>query len=144
MRMSFNRRVRTGTSHAGPHARHSHRSHNPTVAWRCEGKVVGLEPDGFTVMVLSAHGRARCWTGMKIKFLYGQAKIVDHTELGLGQLGMRDIVSVRTRLPRNLAKLPAMPAHRIDINRIGGKDHRMLYADATRSGASTLRASTRK
>lgn len=138
--MSFSRKLRSGTSHAGPNKHHQSRSHNPTVAYRCEGVVSEVDSDGFTLMVLSAHGRARRWIGKKIQFSSQGAKLIDHTGLGLGELGLQDEVCVRTRLPRHLELEGPLEAHRIDIEKMGGPDHRMLYAEAMRSGASTVRA----
>lgn len=131
---------RSGTSHAGPHQHHDSRSHNPTVAYRCEGVVREVEPESFVLLVQSAHGRAKRWIGKNIQFSSNGAKLVDHTGLGLRELGHGDEVCVRTRLPRHLDMDDPLEAHRIDIEKMGGPDHRMLYAEATRSGASTVRA----
>lgn len=143
--MSFSRRLRSGTSHAGPAKHHEHRSHNPTVAYRCEGRVQGIDDQGnFLLLVQHAHGRAKRWIDKEIEFSLRGAKLIDHTGLGLTELGLDDQVEVRTRLPRHLDDSLAYETHRVDINRMGGPDHRLLQAEAIRSGASTVRASTRK
>ena len=139
--MSFSRRVRSGTSHAGPSKHHDQRSHNPTVAYRCEGRVETIDQDGNALILIQhGHGRAKRWIGKKVWFSTQGAKLYDHTGLGLEEVGLRDQVEIRTRLPRHLGREELIPAHRIDINRMGGPDHRLLYAEATRSGASTVRA----
>jgi hypothetical protein len=131
MIMRLSQKSRTGTSHAGPHHHHDHKSHNPTVAYRCSGEVESIDQENatFIMRVTSAHGRARKWIGRQVTFSLKGCKLLDHSGLGLKSIGLNDHVTVRTKLPRDQKHDQALAVHRLDIDSMGGSDHRLLYVD---------------